>query len=470
MSIKNPNIRYELFFKGRQELIDRVKFLSQRGATSFNLVNKNKKDTMEEWVEIIQKTLPECSVCAHYSLKYNRKSSRQGGDDASYEKIKSFLRSAPILKDKHAKQSTEVLLISGSGEKATLDPIKVLRRLKTDQIAALPIIGVAYNPFFQSDNDRAVERDRLVMKLETKLVNKVYFQFGTNLEFLRSTLNWMKELQSQYNFSVCGSIFLPTKKLIAQQKFRPWNGVFLSDEFLSSPANANKIVVKMIQLYKEYECEILFEAPGVRNEKDFAEVEKLLKFWNENSNKMVYCDSTEENTSKHTNSITKETSVLTVKRRKLLCGADKSKILPSPLVSQNDLTKPAILLFGSHDIRTHDNEAFQLASLHAQVTPVFLWDKGSQDKWRVVGALQVVMKEALKNLQQKLRNYDLDLICRATNDVDTELMNLCNETGSCVVYWNKEQTTESRIREERIANTFQKKNIKNSRVPIITTL
>ena len=56
------------------------------------------------------------------------------------------------------------------------------------------------------------------------------------------------------------------------------------------------------------------------------------------------------------------------------------------------------------------------------------------------------MKEALKDLQQTLRNYDLDLICRAINDVDTELMNLCNETYSCVVYWNKEQTTESRIR------------------------
>lgn len=32
-----------------------------------------------------------------------------------------------------------------------------------------------------------------------------------------------------------GSVFLPTKQLLAQQRFRPWKGVYLSREVLTEP-------------------------------------------------------------------------------------------------------------------------------------------------------------------------------------------------------------------------------------------
>ena len=38
-----------------------------------------------------------------------------------------------------------------------------------------------------------------------------------------------------------GSVFLPSRKLLAQMKFRPWNGVFLSDEYLGSVEAATAI-------------------------------------------------------------------------------------------------------------------------------------------------------------------------------------------------------------------------------------
>jgi hypothetical protein len=63
------------------------------------------------------------------------------------------------------------------------------------------------------------------------------------------------------NVDISGSLFLPTAKLIAQQKFRPWkNGVFLSKDFLhEGPDQATEAVVQMIKLYQKYNVEILLE-------------------------------------------------------------------------------------------------------------------------------------------------------------------------------------------------------------------
>lgn len=49
----------------------------------------------------------------------------------------------------------------------------------------------------------------------------------------------MEQLQAEVgvNVQLHGSIFLPSKQLLAQQRFRPWRGVFLSQEVVgaSSP-------------------------------------------------------------------------------------------------------------------------------------------------------------------------------------------------------------------------------------------
>jgi hypothetical protein len=43
-------VRVELFFKDKSELRERVRFLHENGVRAFNLVNKDKKDALADWV------------------------------------------------------------------------------------------------------------------------------------------------------------------------------------------------------------------------------------------------------------------------------------------------------------------------------------------------------------------------------------------------------------------------------------
>jgi len=138
---------------------------------------------------------------------------------------------------------------------------------------------------------QGVENDRLREKLFTAvdgsnttnnnnnyIVGKVYLQFGTDLTRLRRGLEYIHQLTAtatngtaagrKTGVGIAGSIFLPTASLIAQQRFRPWNGVYLSDEFLSGPAAATEIVAGIVRVYNEFRVEILWEAPGIRDKRD----------------------------------------------------------------------------------------------------------------------------------------------------------------------------------------------------------
>lgn len=115
----------------------------------------------------------------------------------------------------------------------------------------------------------------MIEKLATGSVSKIYLQFGTDINSLQKGLEFIRK-NSKSDVTVAGSIFLPTKKLIAQQKFRPWNGVFLSPEFLNGPEEATVIVSEMIRVYEANDVEMLWEAPGIRTEKDMGIVRELL--------------------------------------------------------------------------------------------------------------------------------------------------------------------------------------------------
>jgi len=76
-----------------------------------------------------------------------------------------------------------------------------------------------------------------------------------------------------------------------------------------------------------------------------------------------------------------------------------------------------------------------MASHHAHVISVFVWDRVSQGKWGVIGALAVVLKNALQNLERKLEEHGLKFICRSTcggsgekdSDAVVVLEKLCEE-------------------------------------------
>ena len=259
--------RVELFFKSPSELEDRVRFLQSNGVSSFNLVNKDKKDDVTGWVDTIREVYPEADICAHYSLKHN-KVPRKGLEE--HQKL--------WLERLEKSKADEILMISGSGPKKQWNALTALDALKVtgDSIASHPKIAVAYNPYFPNAEDREQENNRLVEKLATGCVSKIYLQFGTDLECLQKGLDFIKTHQTP-GLTIAGSLFLPTKQLIAQQKFRPWNGVFLSPEFLQGPDEATSIVLDIIRIYQSNNIELLWEAPGIRTEKDMGLLRKLLE-------------------------------------------------------------------------------------------------------------------------------------------------------------------------------------------------
>lgn len=439
-SARMTNLRIELFFSSTNELRERISFLRSKGVTAYNLVNKSNRDDILESVRVIEEEFtPDChvSICAHYSLKYNKSRKMDG----AYHQLKDFVEDMN-------KQSTknEILLINGSGPKGKFNTVTALQRLTKESIDISPSMAVAFNPFFPSEKEYEEEKMRLQQKLD-RGVDKVYLQFGTSLERLQTSLQFLTELQttSTQRFDICGSVFLPTKKLIAQQKFRPWNGVFLSEEFLASEDGARGIVLQLMRLYEKYGCEILIEAPGVRNEKDWLVVETLL----------AERDQLIESNSKSTGS---EASSVEAKVADSKCNQQDEKVnakvkrrktdleheskscnnIPPTTMPAKVLAKPGLVLFHSHDVRVHDNVALQMASHHEQVIPVLLWSKQEQGKFGVTGCLEVVLKDALRSLDRKLQQHDLNLVCREGEDSSTMLQQICNECGVGAVYWNKE--------------------------------
>ena len=110
------------------------------------------------------------------------------------------------------------------------------RLLQGGTVASPPALGVAFNPYL-TGKERHLERDRLRAKLETGAVSSVWLQFGAITDALQDGLSFLSHglptrLRPQ---RIVGSLFLPTRQLIAQQKFRPWNGVILSDRYLTGP-------------------------------------------------------------------------------------------------------------------------------------------------------------------------------------------------------------------------------------------
>ena len=86
---------------------------------------------------------------------------------------------------------------------------------------------------------------------------------GTNFENLENGLDFLAKVQLDVdkaciaaakeapNWCIYGSVFVPSKKLVAQMKFRPWNGVFLSEEFyLSNLEAAEATTAKLLEIYR----------------------------------------------------------------------------------------------------------------------------------------------------------------------------------------------------------------------------
>lgn len=444
----HQNNRVELFFKTNDDLRKRIQFLKSHGFEAFNLVNKHKTDNMNEYVNCIRKEFPEAHICSHYSLKYQKLARKNNLEQK--QKLVSHLEYS---------KADEHLIISGSGKKVSWNTLEALKlKIKsspfdTEGTATSPknkdhTIAIAYNPYFPGKSDRQAEYKRLQKKLSPKndlKCNKVYLQFGTDLKHLEQALEKLQAFEN--NPQISGSLFLPTKKLIAQQKFRPWNGVFLSEEFLSGPEEAKKIVVEMITMYQKYNVEILWEAPGIQTEQDVELVKELLMLASSNAQQQIQ-DTNYNND--NTNTVANDSASDESEKPK---ASPITKKLPSTLPDiEKRIDEPAIVLFGSHDVRIYDNLALQHALMnHKSIIPVFLWTKPI-NMWGITGAMEVILKDALKNLESNLsKNFNIDFVCRNCSSIDgtAELKELIQKTGAVLVCWNSDFTPEGRLIEEK---------------------
>ncbi len=416
--------RIELFFKSPDDLRKRVRFLKSHGFHAFNLVNKNQQDTIEEWVQCILDE-GETDVCAHYSLKYN-KVARKGLDEHR-QRFETFVQTT---------KAQELLIISGSGKKTPWNTVQALGMVG----GATLRLAVAYNPYFPERGEQAQEDQRLEQKLQTNVVQKVYLQFGTDLVRLKQALEY---LQTK-DVAIAGSLFLPTAQLIAQQKFRPWNGVFLSKDFLSGPENAKSIVLEIMKLYQQHNVEMLWEAPGIRTEKDLKVMMDLLQ-------DLDFVDSSTDAINIETEEEQETLTDLTGSKTSTNMESNPSK--RSKL--ENTRSGTGVILFGSHDVRLRDNRAVENAlQHHDSIVPVFLWTQ--QGKWGVRGAMEVILQEALQSLELSLKSFDLRLICQNCEDNGTaELLKIIQASDASAVYWNREHTTESRLLEENRRKALQ---------------
>jgi hypothetical protein len=192
----------------------------------------------------------------------------------------------------------EVLVVNGSGPKRqSIDTVSLLRECAGNTASeanqkhwfeTLGVqLGVAYNPYFPTAQERQVENKRLHDKLSTAVVSSVWLQFGSNTELLREGLQELKrcciaakhadsatETAPWCGVRVVGSVFVPSKQFLAQQKFRPW--LPLSQDYLSSIETATAMTQQILQVYKEFNVEILIEST-VKSEADMTKVMSFLQ-------------------------------------------------------------------------------------------------------------------------------------------------------------------------------------------------
>ncbi|WP_269610085.1 hypothetical protein [Prochlorococcus marinus] len=261
------DIRLEISFKSFDELRLILAFYQRHHLYKINLPCKNsiKKDFLLNAIKISREEFSDIEIIPHFSILHEFKKNRCNTQN-------SFIEYLKLVKYLGCK---EVLLVSGSQRRLTLDSVSSLSLLKdnplfkNDDIS----IGVAFNPYLPS-----VLFDEEILRLEKKLqsgiVSSIWIQFGTDYKLFEDRIQILKSIivstiKNNYkisNINLYGSILIPSRQFLARFKFRPWKGVYCSDEFLESVENANNLVKKLLKTYKEYKVFPIIETNTSTND------------------------------------------------------------------------------------------------------------------------------------------------------------------------------------------------------------
>jgi len=263
------DLRVEISFKDLKQLKDKIEFLLNNNIYKINIPCKGliKKDFLLESIKYIGTNYKQVEVIYHYSL-FHQFSRDQNN---SLNELLKFIKLSREYENK------EILLVSGSRKKKNFEVSNILNKLNDQDIK----FGVAYNPYFIKNKDIFLERNNLIKKVNSGLVNSIWLQFGSNLQTLKKEINFIKEIIADQSnvfnseIKIYGSILIPSKQFLARFKFRPWRGVYLNQDFLNSLEYSTSITKEINKIY--YKNNII---PLVETEcstlKQFNEVKKFI--------------------------------------------------------------------------------------------------------------------------------------------------------------------------------------------------
>ena len=244
------NIRLEISFKSFDELRSILFFCQSNNIYKINIPCKNslRKDFLLNSIKISRKEFPNIDIIPHFSILHEFRRNRINTQNY----LNKFLK---VVKNLGCNQ---VLLISGSQKRLTLDSVSALSYLIGNPLFSNSefSFGVAFNPHLPSDLFE-LEILRLEKKLKSGLVTSIWIQFGTDIKLLERRLKILKNLilsninnnSKLLDISLFGSILIPTKQFITRFKYRPWKGVYCSSEFLESVDLANNLIKNLLEIY-----------------------------------------------------------------------------------------------------------------------------------------------------------------------------------------------------------------------------
>ncbi len=490
-------MKAELVFNHKEtpdenDLVSRIKFLQSQGISSFAIANTDKRDrdSMQTWIEALRKLGNQRAtgvhICAQYSLKHHP--TPKGGLTGKKMDFSTTLKNSYFGAD-------EILLLSGNygPEPRAWKTVDALSALGETEDSLEAKIAVCYNPYHLDPADQDRENSRLLSELATGCISRIYLSFGTNLDKLKTGIDFCRnaaqlmihEKDKSFNnatpISMVGSLFVPTAQRIAMQKTRPWKGVMLGQEFISDSSGdqASALVSEMVKLYQKHDIELLWEAPGTWSQDEADTVTKIL-------NSAVSSESEAgdpQGVTKGTLEFSDEPKVTKAQSfpKHASMGdeikpdeRDSASLIQTQARQQqqsNHLPEDTcLLLFGSHDVRLQDNQALEEAfKRFRHVLPVFFYTREEREGlWGCPQntAVAVCLEDALQSLQASFESFGLPLLyCSATSSdnhphgVD-ELLRIIEGIDAKAVFWNKDATPEGKVRQEYWKDCLQSRGTK----------
>ncbi|CAL1170735.1 unnamed protein product [Cladocopium goreaui] len=214
--------------------------------SGLNIPNKKPGEPLIEWAGILVKELPGVEVTVHYSLKHQRSSN-------SAEAFHEWCMDAARVGVRR------VLLVTGPNGPRH-DAVRVLQQLGRP-VSGLRY-GVAFNACLPSEAAREAERQRLVQKLRTGVVQDVWLNTGVDEDLLREGIQFVRETSTRLGVQVelFASAMLPSVAQLQQMRERPWNGVQFSEEFLSSLRGMAQATSKALDVFRDNGVEPIVES------------------------------------------------------------------------------------------------------------------------------------------------------------------------------------------------------------------